>query len=95
MNDDLMTGHKQMRHCMHVFIARRLSPTSKAESSIFVYIRRDCTRVYGTRRPSSKSNHKLGTCLSAEPENQTTLTLPRNPSYAAKMTRHLYDYSIT
>ena len=45
----------------------------------------------------SKSNHKLATCLSAEPENQAapTLLLPRNPSYAAKRKRHLDHTSIS
>ena len=48
----------------------------------------------------SKSNHKLATCLSAEPENQAAPTLalftllPRNPSYAAKRKRHLYHMNI-
>ena len=90
-----------MRHSDTLYaciFARRISPTSKAEQSpIFdVYIRRGCTRVYGTRRHRpSKSNHKMGTCLSAEPENQVAPILPRNPSYTAKRKRHLYHMSIS
>ena len=49
--------------------------------------------------PATPANQttKLGTCLSAEPENQAAPILYRNPSYTAisKRKRHLYHMSIS
>ena len=87
-------GHSEPRYMHHLYSSIRDSHQLPRQSRPSLFTSAGATHEYGTRHPS-KSNHKLSTCLSAEPENQAAPTLPRNPSYAAKRKRHLYHTSIS